>query len=282
MLSDKFIKIFKECSIVTIACIVMAFNINYFFLGNKLGQGGVSGLSLILHYLTNIDISYIYLGLNIPLIVIAYIFIGKNFVFKTLFATLVLTIFLKVFGTFRGPIDDILMASIFGGGINGIAVGTIFYAGGSSGGTDIIAKIINKHYGIAIGKVLLTIDFIILSMVAFIFGKVIFMYTLISLLVSAKMIDIIQEGIYSAKGVTIITNKEEELRKRIMEDTGRGITLIDAKGGYTQKEIGMLYCVVGQYQLIKVKTIVKEVDPSAFMIVADVHEVIGNGFLVNK
>ena len=279
MLSDKFIKIFKECSIVTIACIVMAFNINYFFLGNKLGQGGVSGLSLILHYLTNIDISYIYLGLNIPLIVIAYIFIGKNFVFKTLFATLVLTIFLKVFGSFRGPIDDILMASIFGGGINGIAIGTIFYAGGSSGGTDIIAKIINKHYGIAIGKVLLTIDFIILSMVAFIFGKVIFMYTLISLLVSSKMIDIIQEGIYSAKGVTIITNRVEELRKKIMEDTGRGITLINAKGAYTQKEIGMLYCVVGKYQLMKVKSIVKEIDPMAFMIVSQVHEVIGKGFL---
>ncbi|WP_324270407.1 YitT family protein [Fusobacterium polymorphum] len=279
MLSDKFIKIFKECSIVTIACIVMAFNINYFFLGNKLGQGGVSGLSLILHYLTNIDISYIYLGLNIPLIIIAYMFIGKNFVFKTLFATLVLTIFLKVFGSFRGPIDDILMASIFGGGINGIAIGIVFYAGGSTGGTDIIAKIINKYYGIAIGKILLTIDFIILSMVAFIFGKIIFMYTLISLLVSAKMIDIIQEGIYSAKGVTIITNKEEELRKRIMEDTGRGITLINAKGAYTQKEIGMLYCVVGKYQLMKVKNIVKEIDPEAFMIVNQVHEVVGKGFL---
>ena len=279
MLSDKFIKIFKECSIVTIACIVMAFNINYFFLGNKLGQGGVSGLSLILHYLTNIDISYIYLGLNIPLIIIAYMFIGKNFVFKTLFATLVLTIFLKVFGSFRGPIDDILMASIFGGGINGIAIGTIFYAGGSSGGTDIIAKIINKHYGIAIGKVLLTIDFIILSMVAFIFGKIIFMYTLISLLVSAKMVDIIQEGIYSAKGVTIMTNKVEELKNRIMEDTGRGITLINAKGAYTQKEIGMLYCVVGKYQLMKVKNIVKEIDPEAFMIVNQVHEVVGKGFL---
>ena len=279
MLNDKFFKIFKECSIVTIACIVMAFNINYFFLGNKLAQGGVSGLSLILHYLTNIEISYIYLGLNIPLIIIAYIFLGKNFIFKTLFATLILTIFLKVFGNFRGPIDDILMASIFGGGINGVAIGIIFYAGGSSGGTDIIAKIINKYYGIAIGKVLLTIDFIILSMVAFIFGKVIFMYTLISLLVSAKMIDIIQEGIYSAKGVTIITNKEERLRKKIMEDTGRGITLINAKGAYTQKEIGMLYCVVGKYQLMKVKNIVKEIDPEAFMIVSQVHEVVGKGFL---
>ena len=279
MFSNNTFKILKECFIVSIACIIMAFNTNYFYLGNKLAQGGVSGLSLIIHYITEIDISYIYFALNIPLIIVAYIFIGKDFVFKTLFATIILTIFLKVFGSFRGPIDDILMASIFGGGINGIAIGIIFYAGGSSGGTDIIAKIINKHYGIAIGKVLLTIDFIILSMVAFIFGKVIFMYTLISLLVSSKMIDIIQEGIYSAKGVTIITNRVEELRKKIMEDTGRGITLINAKGAYTQKEIGMLYCVVGKYQLMKVKSIVKEIDPMAFMIVSQVHEVIGKGFL---
>ena len=279
MFSNNIYKIFKECFIVSIACIIMAFNTNYFYLGNKLAQGGVSGLSLIIHYVTDIDISYIYLALNIPLIIVAYIFIGKDFVFKTLFATIILTIFLKIFGSFRGPIDDILMASIFGGGINGIAIGIIFYTGGSSGGTDIIAKIINQHYGVAIGKVLLTIDFIILSMVAFIFGKVIFMYTLISLLVSSRMIDIIQEGIYSAKGVTIITNKVEELRKKIMEDTGRGITLINAKGAYTQKEIGMLYCVVGKYQLMKVKNIVKEIDPTAFMIVNQVHEVIGKGFL---
>ena len=279
MFNNNTFKILKECFIVSIACIIMAFNTNYFYLGNKLAQGGVSGLSLIIHYITEIDISYIYFALNIPLIIIAYIFIGKDFVFKTLFATIILTIFLKIFGGFRGPIDDILMASIFGGGINGIAIGIIFYAGGSSGGTDIIAKIINQHYGVAIGKVLLTIDFIILSMVAFIFGKVIFMYTLISLLVSSKMIDIIQEGIYSAKGVTIITNRVEELRKKIMEDTGRGITLINAKGAYTQKEIGMLYCVVGKYQLMKVKSIVKEIDPMAFMIVSQVHEVIGKGFL---
>ncbi len=278
-LNDKIFKILKECFIVSIACMVMAFNTNYFYLGNKLAQGGIAGLSLIVHYVTNIDISYIYFALNIPLIVVAYIFIGKEFVFKTLFATLMLTIFLKIFGSFRGPIDDILMASIFGGGINGIAIGIIFYAGGSSGGTDIIAKIINKYCGIAIGKILLVADSIILSMVAFIFGKVIFMYTLISLIVSAKMIDIIQEGIHSAKGVTIISNKVDELRIRIMEDVRRGITLINAKGGYSQKEIGMLYCVVGKYQLMKVKNLVKEIDPEAFMIVNQVHEVVGKGFL---
>ena len=281
-MSNKYLQFIKEYIIVALACVVMAFNINYFFVGNKLAEGGVSGLSLIIHYLSHIDVSYLYFALNIPLIILAYIFLGKNFLLKTLFATFILSVFLKVFASFSEPLDDILLAAIFGGAINGIAIGIVFYAGGSTGGIDIIAKIINKYTGIPISRILLATDFIVLSIVAVIFGKVIFMYTLISLVISSKMIDIIQVGIYSAKGVTIITTKEDEIRKRIMEDTGRGITLIDAKGGYTQKEIGMLYCVVGQYQLIKVKTIVKEVDPSAFMIVADVHEVIGNGFLVNK
>ena len=281
-MSNKYLQFIKEYIIVALACVVMAFNINYFFVGNKLAEGGVSGLSLFIHYLSNIDVSYLYFALNIPLIILAYIFLGKNFLLKTFFATFVLSVFLKVFASFSEPLDDILLAAIFGGAINGIAIGIVFYAGGSTGGMDIVAKIVNKYTGIPISRILLATDFIVLSIVAVIFGKVIFMYTLISLVISSKMIDIIQVGIYSAKGVTIITTKEDEIRKRIMEDTGRGITLIDAKGGYTQKEIGMLYCVVGQYQLIKVKTIVKEVDPSAFMIVADVHEVIGNGFLVNK
>ena len=281
-MSNKYLQFIKEYIIVALACVVMAFNINYFFVGNKLAEGGVSGLSLIIHYLSNIDVSYLYFALNIPLIILAYIFLGKNFLLKTLFATFILSVFLKVFASFSEPLDDILLAAIFGGAINGIAIGIVFYAGGSTGGIDIIAKIINKYTGIPISRILLATDFIVLSIVAVIFGKVIFMYTLISLVISSKMIDIIQVGIYSAKGVTIITTKEDEIRRRIMEDTKRGITLIDAKGGYTQKEIGMLYCVVGQYQLIRVKTIVKEIDPSAFMIVADVHEVIGNGFLVNK
>ena len=111
-----------------------------------------------------------------------------------------------------------------------------FYAGGSTGGMDIIAKIVNKYTGIPISRILLTTDFIVLSMVAVIFGKVIFMYTLISLVISSKMIDIIQVGIYSAKGVTIITTKEDEIRKRIMEETKRGITLIDAKGAILKKK----------------------------------------------
>ena len=157
-------------------------------------------------------------------------------------------------------------------------MGLLFISGGSSGGTDIIAKIINKYTGITIGKIILFLDFLILSVIAFLFGKNVFMYTLIALAVSSKLIDIIQEGISSAKSVTIITSEPDEIKERIMDEVGRGVTILSGRGGYTNNHMDIIHCIIGKYQLIKVKTIVKEVDPKAFMTVNHVNEVIGNGF----
>ncbi|MCI5724925.1 MULTISPECIES: YitT family protein [Fusobacterium] len=279
---NQVLEIFKTYIISTIGCAILAFSITYFFLGNKLAQGGVSGISLILHYLFHIEVSYLYFALNIPLLIAGYKFLGRDFIFKTLYATLALSIFLKFFDNFRGPMDDILVASIFGGALNGIGLGIIFSSGGSSGGMDIVAKIVNKYKGISISRTLLFLDFVVLSSVAVIFGKNIFMYTLISVVVSAKMIDIIQEGLTSAKRVTIITNFPSEIKQRIMDEVGRGVTVICGRGGYTEKEIDILLCIVGKYQLIKVKNIVKETDPNAFMTVSHEHEVFGKGFQNNS
>lgn len=277
-MNDKIFEILKTYIITTLGCIILAFSINYFFAANKLAQGGVSGISLMIFYFTKINISYIYLALNIPLILASYKFLGKDFTIKTLYATLVLTIFLKLFSNMGEPMEDILVASIFGGALSGIGVGIIFMAGGSSGGLDIIAKIVNKYKGISIAKVLLSLDFIILSFVAILFKKDIFLYTLISVIVGSKMIDIIQEGIYSAKGVTIVTNKSCEIKERIYSDLKRGVTLIQGKGGYTDNDFDIIYCIVGKYQLINLKNLVKEIDKNAFMTITHVHEVVGNGF----
>ena len=258
--------------------------VNFFFQPGHVYSSGATGLAQVLSALSvrtlgfEIPVSLTFYAINIPLLILAWYKIGHKFTIFTFITVTMSSLFIQVMPHVTLT-EDPLINAIFGGLVMGTGIGFGLKSRISSGGTDIIAKIINKRFGIAIGKILLTIDFIILSMVAFIFGKIIFMYTLISLLVSAKMVDVIQEGIYSAKGVTIITNKAEELRKKIMEDTGRGLTLINAKGAYTQKEIGMLYCVVGKYQLMKVKSIVKEIDPEAFMIVNQVHEVVGKGFL---
>lgn len=278
---DKIFDFFRTYFITTIGCAILAFSITYFFLGNKLAQGGISGISIIIYYLFKIEVSYVYFALNIPLLIAGYKLLGSDFIFKTLYATFVLSLFLKLFDNFRGPMDDILVASIFGGALNGIALGIIFSSGGSSGGMDIIAKIVNKYKGISISRTLLFLDFIVLSSVAIIFGKNIFMYTLISVIVSAKMIDIIQEGLSSAKRVTIITNYPNEIKQRIMTEVGRGVTVICGRGGYTEKEMDILLCIVGKYQLIKVKNIVKETDSQAFMTVSHEHEVFGKGFQNN-
>lgn len=277
-MKNKILDIIKIYAITTLGCAILAFSINYFFIGNKLAEGGVAGIALIIHYLTGFDLSYLYLILNIPLIIIGYKLIGRDFIAKTLYATFALTVFLKLFENLKGSMEDILVASIFAGALSGLGIGIIFVAGGSSGGMDIVAKIINKYKGIPISKVILGIDFIILSFVAFIFGKNIFMYTLIALIVNSKMIDIIQEGLTSAKGVTIITNCPNEMKVRIMEEVGRGVTIISGRGGFTNKNLDILHCIVGKYQLVKVKNIVKEMDPNAFMTVSYVHEVIGEGF----
>lgn len=278
-MKNKYFTLIKEYGLIVVGCIIVSFSMNYFYLGNKLAQGGLSGISLIVYYLTGIEISYLYFLFNVPLLILGYKFLGKKFISKTIFCTIVLTIFLKLFSGLRGPGDDILIGSIYAGALSGIGIGLIFFTGGSSGGTDIIAKIANKYKGIPIGKMLFLMDCIILSVVALVLGRRVFMYTMISVVVSSKVIDLFQAGMMSAKSINIITRKPDIISKRIIEEVKRGVTILNGKGGYTGKDVTLVYCIAGKYQLVKIKNIVKEEDPDAFMTIGEVHEVMGVGFI---
>ncbi len=278
-MKNKYFELVRHYGLMTLGCFILAFSINYFYLGNKLAEGGVAGIALIIYYLTGFEISYVYFILNIPLLLAGYKYLGKDFIYKTIYCTAVLTIFLKLLSNFRGTDDDILIGSIYAGALSGIGIGIIFYGGGSSGGTDIIAKIINKYKGISIGKMLFMIDCLILSVAALMFGKTIFMYTMIAVVVNSKVIDLFQEGMLGAKAVNIITRKPNIISKRIIEEAKRGVTIMNGKGGYTGGDVTLLYCVAGKYQLVKIKNIVREEDPEAFMTIGEVHEVMGKGFI---
>ncbi|AYV94865.1 transporter [Fusobacterium necrophorum subsp. funduliforme] len=277
-MKKKHLLLIRDYCYISFACVLMGFAINYFYISNKLAEGGVAGITLILHYLSDISASYLYLTINLPLLLISWKFLGKDFSLKTIYGTFVLSFFIEFFSYLRTPIPDFLLASLFGGALVGISLGIIFISGGSSGGTDIIAKLIHHYFGISIGKTLLILDFIILSFVAFLFGKLIFMYTLIAVTVSSKMIDLIQEGIDEAKGIFIITSKPKEMKIAIIEQIGRGVTFLHGEGGFSGENLKILYCVVGKYQLLSLKKIVKELDSHAFVTVTNVHEVLGNGF----
>lgn len=271
-------ELMKDILLITVGAFIYAFGVNYFFVANKLADGGLAGISVILHYLFNFNISITYLILNIPLIIMGYKLIGGQFILKTFYGTAMTSLAFRVFQNYLGVMEDKLIASIFGGLIIGIGLGTIFVGGGSSGGSDILVKILNKYFDIPIGKAFLALDFLVLSVLGLLFGKDIFMYTLVGLFISTKAIDFIQDGLDTAKAVIIISDESEKIKDEIMKETGRGVTILNARGGYTNDTKNVLYCIVGRYEVTLVKRIVKNIDRKAFMSISEVSEVLGEGF----
>ncbi len=268
----------KDIVLISAGAFIYAFGVNYFFVANKLADGGIAGISVILHYLFNFNISTTYLVLNVPLVIMGYKLIGGKFIVKTFYGTAMTSLAFRVFQNYLGPMDDKLIASIFGGLIIGIGLGTIFVGGGSSGGADILVKILNKYFDIPVGKAFLALDFFVLSALGILFGRDIFMYTLVGLFISTKAIDFIQDGVDKAKALMIISDKSEEIKNEIMKQTGRGVTIINARGGYTNDNKEVLYCILGRYEVTTVKRIVKNIDRKAFMSISEVSEVLGEGF----
>lgn len=268
----------KDIALISAGAFIYAFGVNYFFVANKLADGGIAGISVILHYLFNFNISTTYLVLNVPLVIMGYKLIGGKFIIKTFYGTAMTSLAFRVFQNYLGPMDDKLIASIFGGLIIGIGLGTIFVGGGSSGGADILVKILNKYFDIPVGKAFLALDSFVLSALGILFGRDIFMYTLVGLFISTKAIDFIQDGVDKAKALMIISDKSEEIKNEIMKQTGRGVTIINARGGYTNDNKEVLYCILGRYEVTTVKRIVKNIDRKAFMSISEVSEVLGEGF----
>lgn len=277
-MNNKILKYLKEYLIITVGCFFYAVSINYFFISNHLAEGGVAGICLILFYLFKLPVGIMYFVINIPLLIMGWKLVGRDFLFKTLYGTSCLSFLITLTETWKGPSNDIMLGSIYGGVLIGIGLGLIFMVNGSTGGTDVVARILNRYFDIPLGRTMLILDVVILGIAAIFFGKEIVMYTLISMTIVSKAIDYFQDGYTKAKGITIISSKSEEIKERIMNETGRGTTIIKGEGGFTGNEIDLLFCVVSKFEVTKVKTIIKETDSFAFLTISDVSEVLGEGF----
>lgn len=277
-MNNKILKYLKEYLIITVGCFFYAVSINYFFISNHLAEGGVAGICLILFYLFKLPVGIMYFVINIPLLIMGWKLVGRDFLFKTLYGTSCLSFLITLTETWKGPSNDIMLGSIYGGVLIGIGLGLIFMVNGSTGGTDVVARILNRYFDIPMGRTMLILDVVILGIAAIFFGKEIVMYTLISMAIVSKAIDYFQDGYTKAKGITIISSKSEEIKERIMNETGRGTTIIKGEGGFTGNEMDLLFCVVSKFEVTKVKTIVKETDSFAFLTISDVSEVLGEGF----
>lgn len=273
----------KEYIYITIGFIIVALAGQLFLIPNNIAAGGVMGIAIIInHFIPILSVGLLMFILNIILLIIAFAKIGGKFGFKTIYASLGLSGSIWIFENllpFKIALtDDLLLAAIFGTLFSGIGMGIVFNQNASTGGTDIIAKILNKVTHFDIGKSLLIVDFIVTLFAALTFNLEIGMYSLLSVIVNGFVIDSVIEGFNLCKQVLIISTKNDIINTFIIDELDRSSTLIQCLGGYTKKETYILYTVLNRKEFVKLRNYIKEVDSCAFITVSDAREVLGEGF----
>ncbi|WP_332648723.1 YitT family protein [Lysinibacillus sp. 54212] len=267
-----------EYLLVIAGAAVIAIGFNAFLFPNQVASGGVSGISTILHGLFGWNAGIVQYAFNIPLFIAGVFILGKKFGLKSFIGTIALPFFVIVTEKWDAWTLNPLLGAIFGGIFVGFGIGLVFKGKASTGGTDLLAQIITKYLGFTLGTSVLLIDGIIAISAAIVFDLEKGLYALIGLYVTTKTIDIVQLGLSQSKMVYIITTKQDELRDAIYQEVNRGVTKIPAVGGYTGTDKPVLMVVVYQTEFTKLKQVVKRIDPTAFVIVSDAYEVLGEGF----
>lgn len=266
---------------IVLGSLIFAIGINYFIIANGLAEGGFTGLSLIIHYLTDLPVGVILLIINIPLVIIGWRKWGKSFLWKTILGVVMVSLAVDLTTGLALHTTDLLLASLYGGVLSGIGIGIVLRNGATTGGVDIIARYFFEEKGISMGKTYFIFDLFLLGAVVFLFGLEIALYTLVTVFVFSQVLDRVLDGLDKAKAVIIISGEPQAITQAITKELDRGITIIKGLGGYTNEEKEVLYVVVGWYQVINLKKIIRQIDPRAFVIVSDVHEVLGEGFKTN-
>ncbi len=275
----------KNILFIMVGAALYSFGLVNFNMENELGEGGLTGVTLILYFVFNLDPALMNIILNIPMFLIGWKVLGRRSFIYTIIGTVSVSIFIKIFQHFTFHIDlhnDMLLVTLLAGVFLGGGLGIVFRFGGTTGGADIIARVAHKYLGWGMGKTLLLIDgiVIVLSMLTYLNTRTT-IYTLVFVFVCARVIDFVQEGAYAARGAFIISPHYEEISAKIAKQLDRGVTLLHGNGYYTREEKRVVYCVVSKNELFKLKAIVNSVDPEAFMSISEVHDVAGEGFTLD-
>lgn len=271
----------KKLAAVFIGELFCAMAITFFFIPHRLLSGGVGGIAIMIQYLTNYSSGIFILLMNIPLFVLGFRKLSKPFMIFTFVSTNFLSFFLMIlkYLNFGFKVEDILLSAVFGGVLNGVGMGILFRHATSQGGLDILAMIARKEWNMNIGSALMAMNCVIVAVASVLFGVERGMYTLIAMYIAYQCVDKVISGFDVKKQIIIISNKSKKIADIIMVDPHRGVTLLQGKGAYTQEAKEVIYCVANNHQVVRIKQIVDEVDPKAFMSISDMVEVSGKGFI---
>ena len=266
--------------LILLGTMLMSIATSLFLLPNQLTSGGFSGIATITYYLFNWKMGTVILILNIPLFIIAFIRIGKEFVLKSILATIFLSTFIDFFERFGQITTDRFLACIYGGTFIGIGTSLILKATASTGGSDLVSYIIKSYkQTLSTSNLIVIFDIIVIGLnVIFLKELEIALYSAISIYIMGKVIDIVFEGIGFSKMIFIISDKYQEISNEIYKKVLRGITGISSKGMYTNENKTMLMCIANRREVIEIKQIANKIDSKSFIVITNVREVYGKGF----
>lgn len=268
----------KDIFLIILGSLIFAVGINYFAIPNRLSEGGVIGITIVAHYLFNWSPGVVNFIINAGLLAIGYKLFNTRVTLYTIISIVFSSLFLHITVGIGVDYGDTLLAALFAGLFVGVGIGLIFRAGGTSGGSSILARLANEYLGWGIGKGMLIIDIVVIVGSVFIIGQEKAMYTLISVYIGAKVIDFVIEGVSERIAVLIISDYPDELLEQITKKMARGLTVLDGHGGYTGDSKQVLYLVINNQEIVQLKNIMQKVDPEAYITIHNVQEISRTGY----
>ncbi len=271
-------RIMKDTILIIVGIFLAAFGFKGFLLTNHFIDGGATGISLLISALTKIPLSYLIIGVNLPFIILGHRIIGRQFAIKTALAITGLAVVLATV-TFPNITNDNLLVAIFGGFFLGAGIGFAIRGGAVIDGTEVLAIYLSRKFGTTIGDIIIIINVMIFGAAAYLLGMEIALYSMITYLAASKTLDFIVEGLEEYIGVTVVSDKNEEIRQMIINEMGRGVTVYNGKNGYGKrgemKETDILYTVITRLELNKLNSEIDKIEPNAFVVMNSVKDTKG-------
>ncbi|HBY89359.1 MAG: YitT family protein [Ruoffia tabacinasalis] len=274
--------VIKNLALVLIGTFIFSIAVNSIVIPNQLGEGGVTGITLLLFYIFDISPALSNFIINAVIMLIGWRFLEKETIFYTIVAIISMSLFLEfVFLPSFIPTNS-LLGPLASGFLIGLGIGIVILGHGTTAGVDIIALIINKYLGLQVSIALLILDVLIVIPLTIVIGLEKGLLTLISLYITSKILNFVMEGYNPKKAIMVVSNKHDEIAEEIMKRVDRGITVLKGYGYYSKAEKEVLYVVINRIQLIKVQRIINEIDSNAFVTVTGIQQVLGEGFTFNR
>ncbi|WP_338001008.1 YitT family protein [Neobacillus terrae] len=271
-------RILQRAIFIFIGAVLMATGLEIFLVPNSVIDGGITGISIMLAHIFGLPLGVFIFILNLPFFYLGYKQIGKTFALSTICGIIVLSFFTSLFYPIPAFTDDILLATIFGGMILGVGVGLVIRYGGALDGTEILAIVVNKKIPFSVGEIVMFMNIFILGAAGFVFSWDRAMYSILAYVIAAKTIDTVVDGLEQSKSVWVISEKNREIGEAILSRLGRGVTYLEGEGAYSGDNTKVVFCVITRLEESKLISVIDDIDPSAFLAIADIAEVRGGRF----